>query len=154
MHFRSIRTLLVFAAAAFAGFAQTSTTTTRTRSFPPIGLAPTETLQINLLNMATTSSSGTAASCTGSVSFASATGAAVGTATTFTVTSGQVFSVRLPFSSSGATARAEFVALVTSTSSSAPCALVTSLETFDTTTGATHIYIGGSGPEGGFGPGR
>jgi hypothetical protein len=151
MHLRSIRTLIVFAAGALAGFAQTSTSTTHSRSFPPVGLATTETLQVNLLNTATASSTGTAASCTGSVSFANAAGTAIGTAAAFTVASGQVVSISLPFSRSGATARAEIVASVTSTSSSAPCELVTSLEIFDTTTGATHVHIGG--PGGGYGRG-
>jgi hypothetical protein len=35
-----------------------------------------------------------------------------------------------------------------------PCKLDTSLETYDTATGVTHIYQSGDGPEGGFGGGR
>ena len=45
------------------------------RSFGPIGLASSETAQINVVNTAAASSSGTAASCTGSVSFVNASGA-------------------------------------------------------------------------------
>jgi hypothetical protein len=146
-----LRTLILFAFTALAAFAQTNTNT-RTRLFGPVGLASTETLQINLLNAAAASSTGTAASCTGSVSFASATGTAIGTATTFTIASGQIFSVNLPFASSGSTGnRGRIVATVQSTSSGAPCGLVTVLETFDTASGVTHIHLGGSEGGGGFG---
>ena len=143
-----IRTLLVVAASASA-FAQTSTTTSRTRSFPPAGLAPTETLQINLLNSAAVSSTGTAALCTGSVSFINATGGTIGTAQSFTVASNQIVSIRLPFASSGSTTRAEIVAAVTFTPSTAPCALSTTLEVYDTSTGVAHVHL--SGPEDGHG---
>ena len=141
----------MIALAASAAFAQT-TTTARARYFEPVGLGSTETLQINLLNSASASSSGTAASCTGSVSFLNASGAAIGSAKTYAVAGGQVVSFSLPFSSAGATARTEIVVSITPTSSSAPCALSTTLETFDTGSGATHIHIGGGGEPGpGFG---
>ena len=60
-----------------------------------MGLAPGETVQVNLVNLASASSSGTAASCAGSVSFYNAAGSIIGTATTFTLTSGQITSVEL-----------------------------------------------------------
>src|SRR5262249_5381902 len=47
---------------AVAGaLAQTTPTTTRTLTFPPFGLGSSETARINLTNVATASSSGTAA---------------------------------------------------------------------------------------------
>ena len=147
--------LALIAAAAFmaaSALAQTSTTT-RDFRFPPVGLGATETMQINLLNNATASSSGTAASCTGTITFTSATGAIIGTAASFTVTSGQVFSASLPFSKSGASGtRTEIVGsiqLTVSTTSAAPCALANSLETFDTSSGVTHVFLGGSSQGGG-----
>lgn len=138
----------VAALLASSAFAQTSTTSaTHSFDYPPIGLASSETLQINVLNSATASSSGTAASCSGSISFASASGAALGTATSFTVTSGEVFSATLPFSKTGASGtRAEVVGIVAvTTTSGTPCGLRTSLETFDTATGVTNVYLAGFG---------
>jgi len=126
-------------------FAQTtSTTVTRSFSSPPIGLASSETAQLNLVNTANASSTGTAASCSGSVSFVSTTGTAIGSATPFTIASGQIFSATLPFSRAGATgSRTQIRAVVTlteSTTARTPCALVSSFETFDSTSGVTHIY--------------
>jgi hypothetical protein len=138
---------------AVSATAQNATAFTRNFNFPPVGIAATETMQINVLNSATASSSGTAASCTGTITFTSATGTVIGTATTFTVTSGEVFSASLPFSKTGASGtRAEIVGsvqLTVSTSSPAPCALANSLETFDTSTGVTHVFLGGSTATGG-----
>jgi hypothetical protein len=122
-----------------------SATINRDSSFPPVGLAPTETLQINVLNTATAATGGTAASCTGTITFSGSTGSVIGTATPFTVGSGQVASAKLPFSSSGATGRVEIVGSIQSTITfpqKAPCSLVFSLETFDTSTGVTHIFLG------------
>src|SRR5258706_11123090 len=84
------------AASAFAQGSTGSTTTTIQFSFPPTGLALTETAQINVTNIAAASSTGTAASCTGSVSFVNSSGATIGTATSFTVGTGQIASVSLP----------------------------------------------------------
>ena len=130
---------------ASSAFAQTTTTSaTRSFDYPPVGLASSETMQINVLNRATASSSGTAASCTGTISFTSATGAALGTATSFTVTSGEIFSATLESAATGT--RTEVVGIVSvTTTSGTPCALRTSLETFDTATGVTHVYLAGFG---------
>ena len=148
------RTLVWIASTAWmaaSASAQTTTTFTRDFNFPPVGIASTETMQINLLNTVKASSSGTAASCTGTITFTSATGTAIGTAT-----SGEVSSAGLPFSKSGATGtRAEIVAsvqLTITSSATAPCALTSSLETFDTSSGVTHVFLGGSSVQSG-GPG-
>lgn len=137
-------------------FAQTTTSTTTTRDTPigPVGVGSTETIQISVANLASNSSSGTAASCTGSISFNNATGTAIGTATSFTVTSGQIQSVALPFSKIAASGtRAEVIAIISTTnttgSSAAPCDLRYSLETFDTSTGASHIFLTNAGAVGG-----
>jgi hypothetical protein len=134
--------------AAQGGNAATATFT-RDSVFPPVGLATTETIQINVLNTATNpaaSTTSTAASCTGTITFSNATGATIGTATPFTIASGQVFSAKLPYSSSGtSTGRAEIVGSIQTTTtlpSKTPCALTFSLETFDTSSGVTHIFLG------------
>jgi hypothetical protein len=146
---------LVASAMALSASAQTSTSTsTQTFRFPPVGIASTETIQINVLNHATASSSGTAASCAGTITFTNASGTVIGTATSFTVTSGQVFSASLPFSKAGASGiRAEIVGSVQLTlASSTPCALANSLETFDTSSGVTHVFLGASSSDHGGGP--
>jgi hypothetical protein len=151
--------LSLFAAAAFTAgaMAQTGTTATftRTLTFAPVGLASSETAQVNLVNLASNPTSGTAASCTGSVSFLSAAGTVIGSASPFTATSGQIASVKLPYATTAASGRTVVRAVVTQTfttgSSAAPCALATSLETYDTTTGVTHAYV--AGPEASSGPG-
>ena len=149
--------------AAVSAFAQTTTTpatATRALDLPPFGLGATETARVNLTNIATASTGGTAASCTGSVSFLNSAGAAIGAATTFTIASGVTSSVSLPFSSAGISGtRGEVRAVVSVTrTSGTPCSLLTSLQTFDTSSGATHLYLssgdGGFGLEGGPGPGR
>ena len=164
MLFRRMRDGLLAAAVLTAGaMAQTTTSSTVTRqfSYPPVGLAATETAQINVVNQAAASSTGTAASCTGSISFVNASGTAIGTATSFTVSTGQIASVALPFNKAGASGtRTEIRGVVSLTmttgTGAAPCALATSLETYDTSTGATHIFLanemggmGFGGPGGG-----
>jgi hypothetical protein len=130
--------------ASAALFAQTTTTTsTVTQSLPPFGLGSTETARIDLTNLASASSSGTAASCTGTVAFVNSTGATIGTATTYTVTTGQTVPVSLAFASTGFTgSRGELRVVITATrTSGVPCQLHASLQTYDTSSGATHLYV-------------
>lgn len=138
--------IVLVSGAMMAQTTTTSSTLTRQTSTPPIGLGSTETAQINVTNLATASSSGTAASCTGSVSFVNAGGTTIGSATNFTVASGQTSSVSLPFNKAGASGtRTEIRGIVTRTqttgSGAAPCSLSSSLEIYDTSTGATHAYF-------------
>lgn len=158
--------LTLLAAAGPALWAQSTTTSstyTSTQNLPPIGLASTETAQINVVNAAQASSSGTAASCTGSISFLTSSGAVIGTATTYTLGTNQLKSVSVPYAEVGATGRTEIRGVVTQTGtapSDVPCELLVSLETYDTTTGVTHVYVAGGGggygapPQGGGGPGH
>jgi hypothetical protein len=123
--------------------------------FPPIGLAASETAQVNVANTGTPSTGGTAPSCTGTITFYNAGGSIIGAATSFAVGSGQIFSATLPYASTGAAGsrtvvRAQ-IALLTVTTGSlqlAPCALASSLETYDTATGVTHSLIAGLAPTG------
>jgi hypothetical protein len=135
---------ILIALATTVALAQT--TTTRTSHLPPFGLGSTETARVNLTNIATAASGGTAPSCTGNVAFVSATGSTIGTATTFTIASGVTSSVSLAFSSAGLSgSRGEIRATITLTrTSGVPCSLLFSLETFDTSSGATHSYFAGS----------
>jgi hypothetical protein len=61
--------------------AATTNTMISTASLPPVGLASTETAQVNLVNTASAPSSGPAPSCTGSVAFYAVGGSLIGAAT-------------------------------------------------------------------------
>jgi hypothetical protein len=147
---RSVLALALAVCAAGGLSAQTSSSTV-TRNFPfsPIGFASSETAQINVVNLANNSSSGTAASCAGMISFLNSSGSAIVAATPFTVTSGQIFSAALPFAKTAASGRTTIRGLVSltesTTSSNPPCELQVSMETFDTSTGVTHAYLAGGG---------
>lgn len=148
---------LLFVLAAGSALAQT-TTSTRTSefSFPLVGLASTETIGVNLINLASNTSSGTAASCTGTVAFLNSAGTTIGTATSFTLAADAVQSVTLAFSSSGLPSpRGLIRAVLTSTfTSNVPCNLSSTLNTYDTTTGVTHVFLTGSGIQSGPNPGH
>lgn len=83
----------------------------------------------------------------------SGSGVAIGGATAFTVTAGQVFSAKLPFASSGGSGvRTIIIGAVTYTlTSGTPCALGMTLETYDTSSGATHVELAGTSVSGGLG---
>lgn len=140
---------IILAAAFSAAIASAQTTTTgtvtETSNTPAVGLASSETAQVNLVNTASNASSGTAASCTGTVTFLNSSGKAIGSASSFTVTSGEIQSVSLPFGSAGATGtRTEIRATISRTitlNSGVPCNLQITLETYDTSTGVTHVYV-------------
>jgi hypothetical protein len=119
-------------------------TASRNLAFPPVGLAFSETAQINVANTAANPANGTAASCTGTISFNTATGASAETPVKFTVTAGQISSATLTAAKLGVVngQRAEFIGSVQLTlTPKTPCTLSISLETFDSTTGATHVYL-------------
>jgi hypothetical protein len=129
---------------------------------PPIGLAGSETAQVNVVNTATvaaTSTGATAPSCTGTITFYNASGSIIGSASSFTVAGGQIFSATLPYASTGGSGSRTVirVAIVLSTTTTsglqppqppAPCALASSLETYDTATGVTHAFVSGVSAQG------
>jgi hypothetical protein len=168
------RFLLISAAAACGSvspvWAQVTTipaSFTREYVFPPVGLGSSETASITVVNTAaavspTGASVTPAPSCTGTISFSNAKGE-IGTPTPFTVASGQFMTVTLPFASAGLSGiRGEIqgnVSLTISTSTPTPCTLMTSMETYDSVTGATHavlsnslVNVGVIGPVGPVGP--
>lgn len=104
---------------------------------------------MNVLNIAAASrnTNATAPSCAGIIMFTNSAGAAIGSEP-FTTTGSQIFSIQLAFGKLGATGnRGDFVAsvqLTTAIPAKAPCSLVFSLETFDNTSGDTHIFFGDS----------
>jgi len=140
--------LLTFAAAVTGSIFGQTTTTTRTSdyTFAPVPLGSTETVGVNLINLAANPTNGNASSCTGSVAFQTAAGAAIGTATTFTLAANASAVATLPFSSSGLTGIRGLIRVVvaSTTTNGVPCALSYSLNTFDTGTGATHVFLTGA----------
>jgi hypothetical protein len=153
MSIRNLRLLFALAAAMTGSALAQTTTTTRTSdfSFPLVGLASTETIGVNLINLASNTTSGTAASCTGTVVFLNSTGTTIGTATTFTLAADAATSVTLAFSSAGLTSPRGLIrtVLTTTNTSNVPCSLSFSLNTYDTSTGVTHVFLTGSGIQSG-----
>jgi hypothetical protein len=155
MHFRAYAQFLI-AASLWAGTALaqhssgTATPVTQNFNLPVVGLASTETAEINVVNLAPATSSGTAASCTGTIAFYNASGSAIGSATSFTTATGQISTATLPYSDTGASGRTNIrgvIALTQTPGSGVPCSLAYSVETYDSGTGVTHVHVGGgSGP--------
>ncbi len=123
---------------------------------PPVGFTATETLQVNVTNAAAPSlSGGLAPACGGTIAFYFG-GSLVGTVASFSVggfspATPQVISTALPYASTGASGGRIVVLAVITPATVAPssdglippCALVSSLETFDTASGATHVFVSG-----------
>jgi hypothetical protein len=152
------RFVLISAAAACGAISPvwaqgpTNPSVTRDYIFPPVGLGIGETASITIVNTATATSSGgtsspPAPSCIATISFSNATGA-IGTPASFTLESEQFKTVTLPFARAGLTGnRGEIqgkVSLTISPSTPTPCGMSFSLETYDSTTGATHALLSSS----------
>ncbi len=146
MSIRSLLMMCLFAACALAQTAPISVSFTRDYSFPPVGLASSETAQVNLVNISVAPIPSGTSACSGTITFTNAGGTTIGKPVSFATAGSQVVSTQLTFSQLGVAAsdtRGEFVASVQLTSSFA-CSLVFSLETFDTMSGVTHVYLGNS----------
>src|SRR5439155_22922295 len=94
------------------------------------------------------SAAGTEAACVGNITFTTPAGATVGTATPFTLASGQVVTARVPFATLAVSGtRGVIRGIINETISTAtprpPCSLSFSFQTFDTGTGATHALLTG-----------
>ena len=119
------------------------TSITRDYFFVPVGLGSGETASITVVNTAVVASSDAAQppSCTGTISFYNANGE-IGMPVSFTLGSGQFKTVTLPFAAAAlAGSRGEIqgrVSLTISVSAPTPCSLMTSMETYDSITFATH----------------
>ncbi len=130
-------------------------TTTPSSSFPPVGIGTTETVQVILSNTAAVPAGNgltpnePAPSCSGSVTFYNSSGAMIGTATSFTLTSGQITQVSLPYASAGSASVRALIRAVVSLNTTfpgfTPCSLSYSLAIFDTVTGVTHAIVTGAG---------
>jgi hypothetical protein len=148
---RFVLTLLVVLGSTISAFGEESAAITMTRTstfdFAPVGLGSTETLQVNIANFASSPATGSAASCAGSVAFFNANGAAIGSTSSLTVAAGQTGSVKLTSPQAGTGVHGEVRAAITLTlTSGVPCSAVYTLETYDSSSGATHLYVTANGP--------
>lgn len=139
---------------AFSAMGQTNSSLIAS-SLPPVGVASSESLQVNLVNNATgpADPNSTAPLCSGTIVFYGATGSAIGAAMNFAIGGGAIFSASLPYSAMGATGGRTVVraaiTLSTTWAGLVPppaCALGSSIETFDTLTGVTHAFAAGTTP--------
>ena len=125
----------------------TTPTFTRTFLFPAVGLAATESARIAAVNIAQTSHKGTAALCTGSISFTDALGKPVGAVSPFKdlptgqIAHGDVSGFNPSNSSSVRNEYQGSVQVTVGPGASAPCSLLLTLEVFDTQTGVTRGLI-------------
>jgi hypothetical protein len=143
-----------------SALAQISASLSRIVNLPVVGLASSETAQVNVVNLAASFSAvlgaappvSTTASCTGSITFYNASGNIINPNSTasFTIGTGQIYSASLPYSDiavgdrpsgNGRTTIWAAVTINGSNNSSTPCTLASNIETFDTSTGVTHIHV-------------
>src|ERR1700678_736123 len=97
MRMRNLLLTCAFSTCAFAQVSTGTSTFTRSYSFPPVGLASSETAQVNVVNIAagSTAANATATTCAGTATFANASGKTIGTPVSFTTTGSEVFSTQL-----------------------------------------------------------
>jgi hypothetical protein len=145
---RLVLTFLIALGSTLTVFAAGPTSTrTSTYDFAPAGLGSTETLQVNIANFASNPAMGPAASCVASVAFLNASGVAIGSATSVTATAGETQSVKLTSPQAGTGVHGEVRVVITLTETSGvACSAVYTLETYDSSSGATHLYITANGP--------
>lgn len=149
----SIRYIAFFAMVLTGSAVAQTTTITRTTTytFPLVGLANSEGVEVNLINLASNLSNGTAASCTGSVTFMNAAaGTVISGATNFTLAANAVASITPSVAGNvvyaGNRALLRVVLETTTTNPGVPCSLASTLTTFDSATGATHVLLVGTNP--------
>lgn len=122
---------------------------------PPVGLAATETAQIDITSAAAGYSGFSAGTCDASVTFYGPDGAAIGLPFNFTLgKTAEIYSAALPYIAVGSkasptpiSAQMALTAMPDSVfypaSAVLPCVAAFSLKTFDTATGVTHVYMAG-----------
>jgi hypothetical protein len=157
-NFRALVLGISLAGVSLFGQSTGSATTSMSSSpqFPPVGVAPSETLQVNLANIATESgSSNLMPQCSGTLTFYDAGGLVIGDGTSigFSVAA-SILSVPLTYPAIGASGQRAMVrvdiklapiTLPTADNPRTPaCTLLSSLEIYDTATGAIHAVVKGN----------
>jgi hypothetical protein len=161
-----MRFLIAISMCACAAIAQPAlpTAAPRTVNLPVVGLASSESAQVNVVNLASTImpvfANPEIASCNGSISFYDSNGTLIATSstTTFNIGTNQIFSASVPYSAiipadrqPTGNGRTTIRATVTiNATANAPCSPAANIETIDTATGVTHVHVEGSGTVGFF----
>jgi len=133
-------------ACAFAQGETGTTTITTDFYFPPVSMMSTDTISLNLVNIAPapTSATATAPSCTGTVTFAGSNGT-IGMPDSFTLGAGKMQTVSLTGTGAGiSSGRGGVLVSVQTTTTrpaTAPCTLIFALQLYDSS-GVTHVYLG------------
>ena len=143
-----MRFLIAISMFACAAFAQPALPTFPpvTVNLPVVGLASSETAQVNVASPGFTGITDAPfpTPCTGTITFYSASGAAIGSPASFSITLAQVSSATLPYSDvTGTTGNARTIIRARVTTNAA-CSVTANIETFDTTTGVTHVHVEGA----------
>jgi hypothetical protein len=119
-------------------------------NLPVVGLASSETAQVNVVNLAPSGlfmsgsfSTGTTGPCTGTIAFYNAAGSALGNPASFSISTGQVFSATLPYSDVTGTSKDARTVVRATVTTNPPCAVNTNIETYDTMSGVTHVHVEG-----------
>lgn len=108
----------------------------------------TETVQINIANTASNGTT-TTASCAGTITFTVAGAKTQPAPVKFTLTAGEVSSASLPGNSLVTTGQAVVLGSIQLTQMPGmPCSLLSSMETYDTASGVTHVYLANPGSAG------
>ena len=127
-------------------------TPTQTAVIPPIGLAPNESIEIDVAPMPASAGGAPLATCTAAVAFYSDTGLAVGPRGLFTLsaeTPPAAAFLAAPSTASRSTIAAQLSLTPVQFTTSYPastvpaCAAVVSARVFDTASGTTHAYVSG-----------
>src|SRR5580698_72872 len=137
--------------------AQEPSSVPRVVNLAVVGLASSETAQVNVVNLAPSVQSvtpgsvpaeGAKALCTGGITFYNSSGNVITSSPSFSITSGQIFSATLPYSETLPTngtssARTAVWATVTigGNNTAGACEPAANIETFDTATGVTHLHV-------------
>lgn len=132
-----------------SAFAQDPTATrTSTYTFPLVGVATSEGIEVNLINLASNPTSGGVAACTGSVKFTTVSGGTVlAGGGNFSLAANQATSISPTLGNNIATASNRILIradLTTTVNPGGPCSLASTLTTFDNATGVTHVLLVGT----------
>jgi hypothetical protein len=122
-----------------------------------VGLASSETAQVNVVNLAPSVQSvtpgsvpaeGAKALCTGGITFYNSSGNIITSSPSFAIGTRQIFSATLPYSetlptngTSGARTAVWATVTIGGDNTANACAPAANIETFDTATGVTHLHV-------------
>jgi len=142
-----MRFLIAISMCACAALAQPAlpTTSQRTVNLPVVGLASSETAQVNVASPGFTGVTNAPfpTPCTGTITFYDGSGAAIGSPASFSITLAQVASASVPYSDVPGTSGNSRTIVRARVTTNSGCSVTANIETFDAATGVTHVHIEG-----------